>query len=352
MAISKEIFGQTKDGQTAHLYTITNNNGMMAKFTDFGAILVSLEVPDRDGKAEDVVLGFDNLEDYLGNLFCLGATIGRFANRISGASFVLNGTRYELDKNDRQNTLHSGFNGFHKRLWEADTYEDELGQIVAFTYTSEDGDQGYPGTLDVTVRYIVTDDNTLIIEYEAESDKDTIVNFTNHSYFNMAGHDSGSILDQKVWIDADYYTYVNQESIPNGELCKVEGTPMDFRVMKNVGQDIYADFELTKWCNGYDHNWVLKTKENEVSLVAKMVDEKSGRAMEVYTDLPGMQFYTSNGFDGRTKGKNGAHYVKHAGCCFETQYFPDAINIPSFKQPILRAGEEFSTTTVYKFITV
>ena len=351
MAISKEVFGQTKDGKTAYLYTITNSNGMTAKFTDFGAILVSLEVPDRDGKAEDVVLGFDKLEDYFDNSPNLGATIGRFANRIGGASFVLNGKTYELDKNDGNNSLHGGFDGYHKRLWDADTYEDGLGQTISFTYTSPDGDQGYPGTLDMTVRYIITDDNSVIIEYEAESDQDTLINLTNHTYFNLAGQGSGTILDQKVWMDCDEFTYADAESIPNGEIRKVDGTPMDFRTMKTVGQDINADYDQIKMGNGFDHNWILKTTEGDLSLVAKMLDEKSGRAMEVYTDLPGMQFYTGNFLDGTLTGKNGACYVKNAGLCFETQYFPNAINVPSFKQPILKAGDEFRTTTIYKFVT-
>lgn len=349
MAISKEVFGQTKDGNKVYLYTISNGNGMVAKFTDFGAILVSLEVPDRDGNACDVVLGFDKLEDYMFNGPTLGAVIGRCANRVSGASFVLNGQTYYLEKNDRGNSLHSGFDGYHKRVWEADTYEDELGQTVAFSYTSPDGEQGFSGTLEIQVRYVVTDDNCLIIEYEAETDKDTVVNLTNHTYFNLAGHASGTILDQKVWIDSDEFTVANQDFITTGEIRKVEGTPMDFRTMKPVGQDIKADYDQLKWGYGYDHNYVLKTKDDEVSLVAGMECDISGISMEVYTDRPGLHFYTGNGIGDRVEGKNGVVYTNRSGLCFETQYFPNAINIPSFKQPILRVGDTYCSTTVYKF---
>ncbi len=350
MAFSKEVFGQTQDGKTAYLYTITNNNGMTAKFTDFGANLVALEVPDRDGNPCDVVLGFEKLEGYFSNAANLGATIGRHANRIGGASFVLNGKTYELDKNDGRNNLHGGFDGYHKRLWETDTYEDELGQTIAFTLNSPDGDQGFPGNLEVQVRYIITDDNCVIIEYNGECDQDTVLNMTNHTYFNLSGHASGTILDHKVWIDADEFTYADEESIPNGEIRKVEGTPMDFRVAKVVGDEIDADYDQLKYGSGYDHNWVLKTKEDEISLVASLESEVSGIYMETYTDLPGMQFYAGNFVNEQNYGKNGVKYGARSGLCFETQYFPNAINVPSFKQPVTKAGEVYNTTTVYKFM--
>ena len=350
MAFSKEVFGQTKEGKTAYLYTITNNNGMTAKFTDYGAILVALEVPDRDGNSVDVALGFDELEGYFTNNPNFGATIGRHANRIGGASFELNGKKYQLDKNDGRNNLHGGFDGYHKRMWEADMYEDELGQTIAFSCNSPDGDQGFPGNLEVQVRYIITDDNCVIIEYNGECDQDTVINLTNHTYFNLAGHASGTILDHKVWIDADEFTYADEESIPNGMIRKVEGTPMDFRVAKAVGDEIDADYDQLKFASGYDHNWVLKTKEDEISLVATLESEVSGIYMETYTDLPGMQFYAGNYIDEGLKGKNGVTYGRRTGLCFETQYFPNAINVPSFKQPVTKAGEVYNTTTVYKFL--
>lgn len=349
MAIDKEFFGQTNDGKTASIYTIKNSNGMMAKFTDFGAILVSLYVADKDGNVEDVVLGFDNLEDYFVNAPNFGATIGRHANRIGGAKFTLNGTEYELDKNDGKNNLHGGFNGYHKRLWDAKTYEDSNGQNIEFTYESADMDQGFPGNLKISVTYTVTEDNEIKITYNATSDKDTVINLTNHSYFNLAGQGSGTILDQIAWIDADEMTFADAESIPNGEIRKVAGTPMDFTTPKKVGKDIAEDYDQLNWGKGFDHNWVLKTKRGEMSLVASLYDEKSGRFMEVFTDLPGIQFYTGNFLDGTLTGKEGAKYIQRSGLCFETQYFPNAINVPSFAQPVTKAGETYHTATVYKF---
>jgi aldose 1-epimerase len=351
MAFSKEVFGQIKDGTTAYLYTITNQSGMTARFTDYGACLVSLEVPDRDGNPCDVVLGFDRVEGYERHIANFGGTVGRHANRIGGAAFVLNGKTYNLDKNDRKkNNLHSGFDGYNKRMWEADMYEDELGQTIAFSYTSPDGDQGFPGNLELQVRYIITDDNCVIIEYNGECDQDTVVNLTNHSYFNLSGHASGSALDHKLWIDADEFTYVDKELLPNGELCKVEGTPMDFRVAKVIGKDIKSDHEQIKRGGGYAHNWVLKTNGEEICLVAALESEVSGIYMETYTDLPGMQFYAGNFIGERKYCKNGVTYGPHSGVCLETQYFPNAINVPSFKQPITKVGELYNTTTVYKFM--
>lgn len=349
MALQKEIFGTTKDGKQAYLYTLENKNKLVAKFTDFGAILVSLYVPDREGNFEDVVLGFDKLEDYFVNEPNFGATIGRHANRIGGASFVLNGVTYELDKNDGNNNLHGGYNGYHKRLWTASEAEDDRGQAIEFTYDSEDGDQGFPGNLHISVKYILTEDDALIIEYHATPDKDTVINLTNHSYFNLAGQKSGTILNQIAWIDSDEFTFADEESIPNGEIRKTAKTPLDFTVPKAVGKDIDADYDQLNWGKGFDHNWVLKTEQGKESLVASLLDETSGRFMEVYTDLPGIQFYTGNFLDGSLTGKEGAVYVQRSGLCFETQYFPNAINVPSFAQPVTKAGELYHTVTTYKF---
>lgn len=351
MGFKKELFGTTKDGKTASLYTVENKNGTVAVYTDFGAILVSLYVKDRDGKAEDVVLGFDKLEDYFDNDPNFGATIGRHANRIGGAQFTLNGKTYQLDKNDGKNNLHGGFSGYHKRLWDAQTYEEERGQVIEFTYESEDGDQGFPGNVKISVKYILTDEDEIVIEYHAVPDQDTVLNLTNHSYFNLAGQASGTILDQIAWMDADEFTYADEESIPNGEIRKVAGTPMDFNTPKAVGKDIDADYDQLNWAGGFDHNWILKTKKGEQSLVASLYDEKSGRYMEVFTDLPGIQFYAGNFLDGTLTGKEGAVYHKRSGLCFETQYFPNAINVPSFEQPVTKAGEAYHTVTVYKFST-
>lgn len=350
MAFIKETFGQTKDGQTAYLYTITNDNGMTAKFTDFGAILVALEVPDSYGNACDVVLGFDKLEGYFDNSSKFGAIVGRHANRIGGASFVLNGQTYELEKNEKDNNLHSGSDGYNERLWGADFYEDELGQIMEFTLTSPDGDQGFPGNLEIVVRYIITDDNCVIIEYEAETDKDTVINLTNHSYFNLDGHASGTILNHKVWIDSDEFTLTDSDYVPDGRLRKVQGTPMDFRVSKPVGRDMYKECDQFYDGDGYNQNFVLKTDDGEIALVAKAESDVSGIAMEVYTDLPGVQFYIGDYIPEGIQGKNGVCYGKNSGLCFETQYFPNAINIPDFKQPVLKSGDVYNTTTVYKFL--
>lgn len=349
MAFEKKEFGKTKDGRTAYLYTVENKNGMKAVFTDYGAILVSLYVPDRDGSVDDVVLGFDNIEDYFVNGPNFGATIGRHANRIGGAKFTLNGKEYTLDKNDGNNNLHGGYDGYHKRLWDAATDDDN--NAITFTYESADLDQGFPGNLKVAVTYTLTNDNEIAIEYNGEADEDTVVNLTNHSYFNLLGEGKGTILEHKVWIDSDEFTFADKESIPNGEIRSVKGTPMDFNELKTVARDINVDYDQLNWGTGFDHNWILKTKRGEVSLVAKLVEDTTGRIMEVYTDLPGMQLYTGNFLDGTLTGKSGEKYVQRSGLCFETQYYPNAINVPSFPQPVLKAGEKYHTVTIYKFLT-
>lgn len=349
MSIEKTGFGCAKDGTPVDLYTITNSNGVTAKFTNFGAILVSLLVPDREGNMADVVLGYEDVTGYYVNEPNFGATIGRHANRIGGAKFSLNGKEYTLDANDGDNNLHGGYDGYHKRVWEANAYQGEQGQVMEFTYHSKDMDQGFPGNLDVTVTYTLTEDNSIVIHYKALSDKDTICNLTNHSYFNLAGHDHGTILDQKVWLDSDSFTWADKESIPDGKILPVEGTPMDFRRAKLIGQDIEADYDQLIWGKGFDHNWVLKTTPGEVSLVGSMEDEASGRVMEFYTDLPGIQFYCGNFLDDEKGGKGGAIYKHRSGACFETQFYPNAIHCPEFAQPVIKAGEEFETTTIYKF---
>lgn len=351
MEVKKEVFGTTKDGRQADLYTITNAAGTTAKFTNYGAILVEFWVADARGEMADVVLGYDNLESYFVNGPNFGATIGRHANRIGGAKFTLNGVTYQLDQNDGNNNLHGGFNGYHKRLWEGRTYETEEGQAMEFTYHSPDGDQGFPGNLDVKVVYTLTEDNQLKIAYEAVSDQDTVLNLTNHSYFNLAGHNSGTVLDQLVWIDADEFTVADAESIPTGEIAKVAGTPMDFTKEKTIGQDINSDYQQLIWGTGFDHNWVLKTAPGNFGLVAKMTDEKSGRVMETWTDMQGIQFYTANFLDGTEVGKGGVKYVQRSAACFETQFYPNGINRANFPQPVLKAGETYRSTTVYKFYT-
>lgn len=350
MAINVERFGETPKGQQADKYTLTNEHGVSASFTNLGGTWISMVVPDREGRMADVVLGYDCLEHYLKNPPHFGAIIGRNANRIGGAVFSLNGETYTLTKNDGENNLHSGLDFYHGRIWEVELDESSLGSRVSFSLFSPDGDQGFPGNAQITVSYTLTQDDSVIIDYHMISDADTIANFTNHSYFNLAGHNRGDILSQKVWINADYFTPADAASIPLGNLEPVKGTPMDFTQMKEIGLEIGADYEPLILGKGYDHNWVLKhEKPGEVELCAKAYDPVSGRGMEVYTDLPGMQFYTGNFLNGDLPGKEGAVYAMRSAFCFETQYYPDAANKPSFPSPILRAGEEYKTTTIYQF---
>lgn len=348
MGIARREFGKAADGTTVFLYTLTNENGITASFTDLGAIWVSMVVPDRNGVMADVVQGYDTAEAYIGNSAHFGAPIGRNANRIGNASFTLNGEIYTLAQNDGKNNLHSGPNLYHDRVWEVQTEEDELGSQIQFSLFSPDGDQGYPGNAEIHVTYTLTPDNAVMIAYGMTTDADTIANFTNHSYFNLRGHDAGDIESQQVQILADAFTPADAGSIPTGEIRPVEGTPMDFRQMKPIGQDIDAEDEQMILGRGFDHNWVLNRGE-ELFLAAKAYDEQSGRMMEVYTELPGMQFYTANFLNGE-KGKNGAIYKRRSSYCFETQYFPDAINKPQFVSPVLKAGDEYHTMTVYQFL--
>lgn len=349
MAWKKEVFGILDNGAQADMYTLTNENGASAAFTNLGGIWLKMIVPDRDGKLEDVLLGYDTVEKCTTLGGHLGEIVGRNANRIGGASFTLNGVTYALVINSgSKNNLHSGPDYYRDRLWDAEVEETGLGTRITFSLFSPDGDQNYPGNANIAVSYTLTPDNSLRIDYQMVSDADTIANFTNHAYFNLAGHASGTAVNQKVWIDADTFTIADEESIPTGELTPVEGTPMDFRVLKPICQDIGADYEPLKFGNGYDHNWALNHADGELALSAKAVDEASGRVMEVYTDLPGIQFYTAN-FLGGEAGKDGAVYAARDGYCFETQYYPDAINKPQFQSPVLKAGEEYKTTTIYHF---
>lgn len=351
MSIKQSVFGKTKEGETASLYTLKNKSGMTAVFTDFGAVLVSLYVPDKNGKFEDVVLGYDKLEQYFLNGPGFGSFIGRHANRIGGASFTLNGVTYELEKNDGPNNLHSSFRSYNKYMYEAEYYEDEESSTIEFSRLSKDMEQGFPGNLDITVTYTLTDDNELVIEYLGVPDKDTIVNFTNHSYFNLSGHASGSVLDQKVWINADQFTPTDDGLIPTGEFADVEGTPMDFRKAKPIGQDIDADYKPLKQGGGYDHNYVLNHETTDVELVAELIDDVTGRKMEVFTDLPGMQFYTANNMHGE-KGKEGAVYNERDAVCFETQFYPNSCNIEAFPSCVIKAEQQYDYVTVYKFSTI
>lgn len=348
MGINKKSFGTTKDGESVSLYTLTNKNGMQVVVSDYGADIVSIFVPDKKGVYKDVVLGYDNVKQYEVNSPGFGSFIGRNANRIANASFELNGVKYQLTKNDGENNLHSGVS-YNKYMYEVEIYEEDEEIEIEFSRLSRDMEQGFPGNLDVTVSYTLTNDNELVMEYHAVSDKDTIVNFTNHSYFNLAGHNSGTILKQKVMIDSDQFTPTDDALIPTGELRNVTGTPMDFRTMKAIGKDIEADYEPLKQAGGYDHNYVLKTTRDEVTKVAELLDEESGRFMEVFTDLPGIQFYTGNFLNGKETGKDGCVYERRSGVCFETQFYPNACNNKDFPSSVLKADEEFDSVTIYRF---
>lgn len=344
MGIFEKNFGMTSKGE-ATLYTITNKQDMSISVTDFGATLVQVLVPKQNGEKVDVVLGYDDAKGYEEGTVFFGASVGRCANRIGTASFTLNGKTYELVKNDNGNNLHSGLDFYNKRIWQVAEAEENH---VTFVLHSPDQDQGYPGTLDMRVTYELTDENEVKITYDAVPDADTIINMTNHSYFNLDGHDSGSILEQEVQIDADAFTRADAESIPTGELVDVTGTPMDFRQKKAIGRDIESPYEALIFGRGYDHNWVLNRNQG-LRKVAEMHGKKSGITMHVFTDLPGMQLYTAN-FVEHEKGKDGAVYQMRHAACFETQYFPDAIHKEQFASPVCRKGEPYHTCTMYQFV--
>lgn len=341
--IVKEVFGVTKDNKEVTAVTLTNKNGMMAVFLDFGAVIKNIFVPDKNGNLEDVVLGCDSVKGYEENTSSLGAFVGRCANRIAGGKFTINGKDYEIAKNEKgKNNLHGGEPFYNKLMYDYECFEDEDAASVEFSRMSPDGEQGFPGNLDITVTYTLTDDNELVIEYLAVSDMDTVVNFTNHSYFNLAGHKSGSVLGHQVMIDADKYTLTDDDLIPTGELKEVENTPYDFRELKPLSNDIEA-------AGGYDDNFALNHTGDDVEKAAEFYEPESGRLMEVYTNLPGIQLYTANGLNETENTKEGAAYKKYAAVCFETQFFPNACNTESFQSSIIKAGEEYDYQTVYKF---
>ena len=345
--IEKRAFGKTPDGKQVDLYILTNKNGMTAKIMTYGAIVTELLVPDRDGKLADVVLGFDNLEGYLGDSPYFGAVVGRVGNRIAKGKFKLDGKEYTLATNNGPNHLHGGKKGFDKVVWDSRILRTEPGAVgVVFNYTSKDGEEGYPGTLKAEVAYILTDTNDLRIDYEATTDKATPVNLTNHSYFNLAGHSSGDILGHELLLLCDKYTPTDDTLIPTGEIKSVKGTPYDFTEPMLIGKRIG---ELKGKPGGYDINYVIRGSGKELKQAARVTDPKSGRTMIVQTTQPGVQFYTGNFLDGKTKGKGGAVYNKHAAFCLETQHYPDSVNQPAFPTTILKPGETYSQMTVFKF---
>lgn len=347
MSITRETFGRLPDGREVSLFTLSNSRRVTVKVINYGCIITSVTSPDRDGNIADVVLGYDSLEPYMKNPSYFGAAIGRYANRIENAAFELSGTTYDLMKNDGNNHLHGGGQGFDKRLWDAHVENGRL----EFTYQSSDGEEGYPGKLDVKVTYILDEACALSIRYDAVSDKDTIVNLTNHAYFNLSGHDAGDIGGHKLRINANSYTPINDECIPTGEMRPVKGTPFDFSLQKQIGEGLGQenDDEQMRFGHGYDHNFVINNRNPGLNEAAELYDPRSGRHLTVVTDKPGIQFYTGNFIDSTLKGKGGIYYGKRTGLCLETQHFPNSPNCKSFPSPMLKAGDNYKFMTLYIF---
>jgi aldose 1-epimerase len=344
-------FGKTKDGDVIHRYLLRNEKGVEAVVISYGAALVSLKIPDRDGKIADVVLGYDNLEGYEQDKSFFGATVGRYGNRIAKGEFTLDGTVFHLPTNDGPNSLHGGNKGFNKRVWTGVDRSTADAEILNLSYTSPDGEEGYPGTLQVQVTYTLpAKSNELRIDYSATTDKDTVINLTNHSYFNLSGVPQQEILSHQLLLHAQKFTPVDATLIPTGELRPVGGTPFDFTKSTVIGTRINQDDEQLKFGRGYDHNWVLdRGASGGLQVAAEIFEPTSGRVLEVLTTEPGVQFYTGNFLDGTVHGKNGVLYGHRTGLCLETQHFPDSPNHPAFPSTELKPGKAYRSTTVLRF---
>ena len=346
--MEKKVFGKTLRGQEVTLYTLENKNEMKLKVMDLGATMVSLFAKDRDGAFRDVILGYDDPAEYERQTCYFGAVIGRNANRIAGAKCEIDGVEYILEANDNENNLHSGAHGFHQAVWDAKTEEGKDDRIT-FTYLSRDMEQGFPGNMEATVSYTLTDADEVKIDYSAKTDRTTIANLTNHAYYNLGGHDAGSVENHLLKINADYYTPVSSEkAIPTGVIEPVTGTPMDFTEAKKIGRDIGADFIQLAYAGGYDHNYVLDTRHGVMRIAAQALCEESGIAMDFSTDCMGMQFYSGN-FVERHAGKEGVFYDFRHGFCLEPQYYPNAVNEERFVSPLLHPGETYQAHTKIKF---
>ncbi len=345
--MTREPFGKTAEGAPVDLFTLSNSRGLRVAITNYGGIIVSLFTPDREGRPGDIVLGFDRLEDYLKGHPYFGAIIGRYGNRIAGGRFVLDGVEYKLARNNGENHLHGGLVGFDKKVWRPRDWSDAEGEHLELRYTSPDGEEGYPGNLQVTVTYTLNEQNQLRIDYFASTDKPTVVNLTNHSYFNLAGE--GDILGHVLRINADHFTPVDAGLIPTGELRPVKGTPFDFTEPVAIGARIEQDDEQLRFGRGYDHNFVLRGGGGSLAEAAEVYEPKTGRVLRVFTTEPGMQFYTGNFLDGSLKGKYGRIYARRTGFCLETQHFPDSPNKPQFPSTVLRPGQTYRSTTIFEF---
>lgn len=349
MSINRESFGKTADNTPVEIFTLINANGVKARITNYGGIVVSLHVPDRNGKMGDVALGYETLDEYIKNNPYFGCLVGRYGNRIAKGKFMLNKKEYTLAINNDPNALHGGLKGFDKVVWEAKPFKTEDGPALELNYLSKDGEEGYPGNLSVRAVYTLTNKDELKLEFTATTDKDTIVNLTHHSYFNLTGAGTRDILEHEVMIAADRFTPVDSTLIPTGELKPVKGTPFDFTKPVTIGARINEDNEQLKFGMGYDHNWVLNKKEGELALAARVYEPTSGRVMEVFTTEPGLQFYTGNFLDGSNVGKGGKVYKHRYAFCMEPQHFPDSPNKPQFPSVVLKPGEKYENTIIYKF---
>jgi aldose 1-epimerase len=345
--VTRQPFGQTKDCQAVDIFTLRNSKGAEARICNYGGLVVSLKVPDRNGKLGDVVLGYDRLADYIKDSPYFGALIGRYGNRIARGKFTLNGQQYTLVTNNYPNALHGGTKGFDKVVWEPTIMTSPEGPTLKLRYVSKDGEEGYPGTLTVTAIYTLTEDNALKLEYTATTDKDTVVNLTQHSYFNLAG--KGDILGHVVMMPAGKFTPVDSTLIPTGELKPVAGTPFDFRTPTTIGARINQNDEQLKFGKGYDHNWVMDKPMGQFGLMARVYEPTSGRVLEVLSGEPGLQFYSGNFLDGTNKGKGGRVYQFRNGFCMEPQHYPDSPNQPNFPSVVLKPGQTYKNTIVYKF---
>jgi aldose 1-epimerase len=350
--LEHEPYGKTKDGQAVDVYTMTNDHGMRVRFLSFGGTVIEISVPDRTGRVDNVVLGLRSVGDWETLPGHFGAITGRYANRIGGAQFTLNGQTYHLIANNGPNSLHGGPNALDKQVWAVAPATVQDGVSVTLSYVSKDGDQNFPGTLTTKVVYTLTNDNALKIDYTATTDKDTVVNFTNHSYFNLGGNASGSVEDQLLLINADRYTPTDANQIPTGEIVPVEGTPLDFRQMMSIGARLHSAFQQMLYGHGYDHNWVLnKSPGDALTFAARGYDPRAGRVIDCLTTEPAVQVYTGNGLNGSLFGSAGITLRQTDGFTLETQHYPDSPNKPNFPTTELKPGQEFHSTTVYRFAT-
>ncbi|MBX3007220.1 MAG: galactose mutarotase [Melioribacteraceae bacterium] len=347
--IEKKTFGKISDGTETFLYTLKNKNGIIAEITNYGAAVVSLTAPDKNGELKDIVLGYDEAASYEKCQSYFGVIVGRYGNRIGEGKFTLDGKEYQVSVNDGKNSLHGGFKGFNKRVWKAEPIMGDSSQSLKLTYISEDGEEGYPGKVEISVTYTLNDKNELALYYSATTDKPTIMNPTHHSYFNLTGDFTKPILDHQLMIDAETYTPVDNGLITTGEFASVAGNPMDFRVLTNIGAKINDKFEQLVFGKGYDHNWVINNWDGSVKKVAELYEPASGRLMEVISDQPGLQFYSGNFLNGSAVGKGGVVYNYRTGLCLEAQHHPDSPNKPNFPSVRLNPGEQYKQVTIYKF---